>query len=97
MKLPKTVLINRKRFIFKTVKSRSYFGRIYYQDREIRLSTLDRKSGKMPSAKRMDETLVHELTHGVLYEMGLKALAFDEKFVTRFAKLFNNAIYSLKY
>jgi hypothetical protein len=51
----------------------------------------------MPSKKRMDETLVHELTHGVLYEMGLEHMAYDEKFVTRFAKLFNNAIYSLEY
>jgi len=97
MKLPKTVLINRKRFTFKTVKSKSYFGQIYYHSRIIALSTLDRKSGKMPSKKRMDETLVHELTHGVLYEMGLENMAYDEKFVTRFAKLFNNAIYSLEY
>jgi len=51
----------------------------------------------MPSAKRMDETLVHELTHGILYEMGLKSLAYDERFVTKFAKLFNNAVYSLEY
>ena len=71
------------------------------REREITKKCLmtmeDRNSGKMPSAKRMDETLVHELTHGILYEMGLESLAYDEQFVTKFAKLFNNAVYSLEY
>lgn len=65
------------------------YGAIYYSLKSIVIYTKNR-----PEAS-VSETFWHEMTHAVLREMGHK-LYNDEKFVTQFAKLLNEAINSAK-
>lgn len=65
------------------------YGTIYYGTKAIVIYTKNR------SEEAVSETFWHEMTHAVLYEMKHK-LYNDEKFVTQFAKLLNEAINSAK-
>lgn len=60
-------------------------GRISYGVKSIEVFT------KRRSAHDINETVLHELTHAILHEMKHE-LYNDERFVTRFAKLLNNAL-----
>lgn len=60
-------------------------GRVYYGVKTIEVFT------KRRTAHSIKETVLHELVHAILHEMGHK-LYNDEKFVTQFAKLLNNAL-----
>lgn len=62
-------------------------GRINYGVKSIEVFTKNRK----PHA--INETVLHELTHAILHEMK-HTLYNDERFVTRFASLLNNALSS---
>ena len=47
--------------------------------------------------KDQHETMWHEITHAILYEMGRHKLNKDEEFVTEFAKTLSDAILSAKF
>jgi predicted SprT family Zn-dependent metalloprotease len=65
------------------------YGAIYYGTKAIVIYTKNR------AEESVSETFWHEMTHAVLHEMQHK-LYNDEKFVTQFAKLLNEAINSAR-
>jgi ssRNA-specific RNase YbeY (16S rRNA maturation enzyme) len=65
---------------------RPKLGRINYGLKSIEVFTQQR------TEHSIKETVLHELVHAVLHEMGHK-LYNNEKFVTQFAKLLNNALH----
>lgn len=94
--IPKSVVVSRKKYFINTGKPQRFkraYGYIDYTPGEIYLHTTAREQPVSP--KKMQETFWHELTHAILYEMD-HPLYNNEKFVTRFSKLLNQAINTAK-
>lgn len=96
MKLPTSVRIGRTQY---TVQMKPMMldklGHISYKTNTIRIATHD-VLGRRRRARDVSETFWHELTHGILHDMGPKwsALRDDEAFVIAFSRRLNAAIYS---
>lgn len=69
-------------------------GQVNIKTKTVMLAERDVHGHKFSADERY-ETLFHELTHAVLYEMK-SPLTYNEKFVTKFAKLLTDAIVSAK-
>jgi hypothetical protein len=70
-------------------------GCIAYGD-EIEVAKQCNVTGKRYTDKQRAETFWHEVTHGILYDMG-HPMYDDEAFVDAFSKRLNNAIHSAEF
>lgn len=68
---------------------RRRYGAINYQALTIHV--------RPRAAQQQAETFWHELTHGILYEMGRTDLALNEKFVTQFGSLLAKAVRTARF
>lgn len=71
-------------------------GRIVYDIQLIEIAKRCNVTGRRFSPKERTETFWHEITHGILHDMG-HHLAYNEQFVTAFSKRINNALHSAKF
>lgn len=71
-------------------------GSINYTYKVIKLALNSSRDGRSYKREDMDDTFWHEVTHGILYEMG-NPLWRNEAFVTQFANLLTKAIHSAKF
>jgi predicted SprT family Zn-dependent metalloprotease len=88
--IPKSVVVSRKRYDVHVGDAKRFKranGYIDFVPANIYVHTNKRS--------KMQETFWHELTHAILYEMD-HPLYNNEKFVTRFSKLLNQAINTAK-
>lgn len=88
--IPKSVVVSRKRYHVHVGDAKRFKranGYIDFVPANIYVHTNKRS--------KMQETFWHELTHAILYEMD-HPLYNNEKFVTRFSKLLNQAINTAK-
>ena len=94
--IPSKIRIGRRQYsveLLETMPQKRTMGRISYTAQTIKLGQRSNLTKKKYSAESLQETFWHEITHGILYDMGDR-LAFDEKFVEAFSKRLNNAIHS---
>lgn len=95
-KLPKEVRVGAKRYaVVRKYANLSKTGRIDYEDGTIAVATRDSKGIRL-SKEEQHEVFWHELTHGILNDMG-HPMRDNERFVTAFAKRLNKAIFSAKF
>ena len=71
-------------------------GKVQYHEQLITVATHSARSGRKFRPQEVHETFWHEVTHGVLYEMG-HPFWRNEKFVTRFASLLTRAIETARF
>jgi hypothetical protein len=71
-------------------------GEADYSRRLITVATHSSRSGRKFRSTEVHDTFWHEVTHGILYEMG-HHLWRSEKFVSRFANLLTRAIESARF
>ncbi len=71
-------------------------GEADYSRRLITVATHSSRSGRKFRPSEVHDTFWHEVTHGILHEMGYH-LWRSEKFVTRFANLLTHAIESARF
>jgi|1048.fasta_scaffold162051_1 hypothetical protein len=95
MKIPTSFRIKRKKYTVKGGQPRSYLRGQTHHDKRIIHVYEDDRLGIPFSEHERGETFIHELTHAVLYDMK-HPLWSDERFVTRFAELFYEAIRTSK-
>lgn len=72
------------------------FGAIYYSNQTIHIARCLPLSTKRLTKAQRSETFWHEMTHGILYDMG-SPLYRDEKFVTAFALRLSKSINSARF
>lgn len=97
-KLPKEIKVGAKKYVVlrKYQKARrGDLGEINYDAGTILVTTRDTRGNRL-AKEEQTETFWHELTHGILRDMGSR-LHRDEQFVTRFARRLNKAILSAKF
>lgn len=96
MKLPKNIKIGKHRYVVVEPQEMGHSatkGEIDYYMEWIKIAKRCNVTKREYTPKERAETFWHEVTHGILFDMGNR-LAFDEKFVTEFSKRLNNAIHS---
>ena len=71
-------------------------GEVNYTYAFIRVATHSARTGRKFRHAEVRDTFWHEVTHGILWEMGHR-LYRDEKFVGRFANLLTGAIESARF
>ena len=71
-------------------------GSIKYSDAIIKVSKQCNVTKKAYTPKERAKTFWHEVTHGILHDMG-HPLADSEQFVESFALRLNNAIHSARF
>jgi hypothetical protein len=95
-RLPKEIRVGTKRYaVVRKAKNLAKVGRIDYEDGTIAVAVHDSR-GVPLSAQEQHEVFWHEMTHGILNDMG-HPLRDNERFVTAFAKRLNKAIFSAKF
>ena len=95
--IPSEMQIGKKKYTVvkqETVGNGFYRGVVDVKEKLIRLGAKDCSGANFYIEERY-ETLFHEMTHAILYEMK-HPLWRDEKFVQRFAKHLTDAIVSAK-
>lgn len=95
MKIPKQVTIGDTKYEVRRTSNDLRLGYISYADHVISISRVYFMGGRM-SAYEQADTFWHELTHGILHDMGHR-LQNNEQFVTAFAKRLNKAVHSAKF
>lgn len=70
------------------------YGQVEYIP--LTIDIYNKRAGKPVPAAQMRETLWHELTHAILYDMG-NYNCYNEKFVTDFSKRLSKAIDSAEF
>ncbi len=78
------------------VEGRSIMGTIHYGPKRIEVATHSGRTGLAYSPHEVRDTFWHEVTHGILYEMG-HGYYRNERFVQKFASLLTKAIESAKF
>ena len=71
-------------------------GTILYATKRIEVATHSALTGLAYAAHDVHDTFWHEVTHGILYEMGHR-LYRNERFVRRFASVLTRAIESAQF
>jgi hypothetical protein len=97
MELPKTIKIGAIKYTVLPVKQQVFkgcLGFIDYDGADIMVSTS--KDSRPRSDAAVAQTFWHEVTHGILYDMGHR-LESNEKFVEQFSRRLSNAIRSAKF
>lgn len=91
MNIPAKIKIGKAKYKTRVVRSLDCKrGEINFLDKQITIATHSLSDDKYTVAERTD-TLVHELVHGILKEMGHAQFA-DEKFVGEFSKQLSNVL-----
>jgi hypothetical protein len=96
---PSTLKIGDHRYqvtVQRRVAGRSIMGSIDYGPKLIEVATHSGRTGLAYSPHEVHDTFWHEVTHGILKEMG-HHLWSSERFVTRFANLLTRAIESARF
>jgi len=99
MPIPTSLKIGKTRYkIVHTqfVPFKGAVGYIDYANTDIHVAHYHNISRKKRTPKERAETFWHEVTHGILFDMGHR-LFTDEKFVLEFSKRLNDAIHSAKF
>ena len=94
--LPKTFKIGRHTYVVHSptmMAKPATRGEICYEMGSIQVGKQCNVTLRKYSKKERAEIFWHEVTHGILFDMG-HPLAFNEKFVDAFSKRLNNAIHS---
>ena len=96
--LPRSLKIGQRRYEVKVQRhvSRTTMGEVNYTYAFIRVATHSARTGRKFRHAEVRDTFWHEVTHGILWEMGHR-LYRDEKFVGRFANLLTRAIESARF
>lgn len=97
MELPNTLKIGEVKYAVLPVGGSvkpGCLGFINYDDAVIMVST--RKDGRHRSDAAVAQTFWHEVTHGILYDMGSR-LEANEEFIEQFSRRLSNAIRSAKF
>lgn len=100
MLIPARLRINGREFKVRqpsTLRRAGARGEINYGTAVIQVATHSNISGRKLSAAQRSETFWHEVTHGVLDDLGYHLLNRNEKFVKRFSQGLNNVIRSAKF
>lgn len=98
--IPKHVTIGRRLYTVQLVSDidgeRHTMGVIEYGPQRIQIRTTSVRQSVPRAAQKQRSTFWHELTHGILYDMGHK-LHSDERFVTQFSNRLHKAIESARF
>jgi hypothetical protein len=96
---PSTLKIGDHRYqvaVQRRVAGRSIMGSIHYGPKLLEVATHSGRTGLAYSPHEVHDTFWHEVTHGILYEMG-HGYYRNERFVRKFASLLTKAIESAKF
>jgi hypothetical protein len=95
---PSSPKIGNRRYEVKVQRhtSRATMGEVNYTYGFIRSATHSTRTGRKFRRAEVHDTFWHEVTHGILWEMGHR-LYQNEKFVGQFANLLNRAIESARF
>lgn len=99
MKMPRNIKLGKTRYVVVEpveMSMKAIKGNIDFALKWIRVAKQCNVSKRKYSEKERAETFWHEVTHGILFDMG-DPRAFDEKFVTAFSRRLNDAIRSAKF
>ena len=96
--LPSSLKIGSRRYEVHVQRhtSRATMGEVNYTYGFIRLATHSTRTGRKFRPTEVHDTFWHEVTHGILWEMGHR-LYQNEKFVRQFANLLTKAIESARF
>jgi predicted SprT family Zn-dependent metalloprotease len=96
--LPASLRIGRHRYTVEVVHRMRgrRMGSIDYQQRRITLGTVSTLTARPYRPGQVRDTFWHEVTHGILYEMG-HALSRNEAFVSEFATMLTRAIETARF
>jgi hypothetical protein len=96
IKVPHSIKVGRKRYKIRLQDDHPHaLGTIAYNPRIINIALRRANRRRLPH-KEVSESFWHETVHAVLYEMK-HPLFKNERFVTQFAHLLNNVIYSAQF
>ena len=97
--LPHSLKIGARRYkvvVQQHIAPAGLMGEVNYTYAFIRVATHSARTGRKFRHAEVRDTFWHEVTHGILWEMGHR-LYRDEKFVGRFANLLTGAIESARF
>jgi hypothetical protein len=98
--IPSKIRIGRRQYsveLLETMPQKRTMGRISYTAQTIKLGQRSNLTKKKYSPESVQETFWHEITHGILYDMGRDTLNRDERFVAGFAHRLSKAIKSASF
>lgn len=98
MRLPKKVMLGYKRYQVEVHETldRKRLGEIRYAERRILIGRRHPSTGKLQTARQQAHAFWHEVTHGILKDMGHR-LEASEEFVDAFSRRLNNVIHTAKF
>lgn len=99
MPIPKTIRIGKTTYLVhrpEKMRASAVRGHIKYSEKHISVAKKCNATGRRYTPHETAETFWHEVTHGILDDMG-HPLATSEKFVVAFSQRLNGVIHSAKF